>query len=196
VPDLTISETTQLLRAWAGGNQQALENLTPHVYRELRRLAAHHLQNERVGLSLQPTELVHELYLRLVNVNQLEWQHRAHFFAVAAKLMRQILVDRARHRLAAKRGGKQRIVGLEVVDLEQTLDLMSKRSSELVALDDALNALAAMDNRKARIVELRFFAGLGVKETAEVVGVSADTVTRDWKLARAWLMRELNAAEG
>lgn len=186
--DLPISKTTQLLQAWAGGDERALAELTPRVYRELRRLAGHFLKNERSGQTLQATELVHEVYMRLVDVNQLDWQHRAHFFAVAATLMRRILLDRARRRSAAKRDGNR-----QGVDLEEALDLSSVRSRELIALDDALNALASVDPRKARIVELRFFAGLDVKETAEVVGVSPDTVMRDWKTARAWLLTELSA---
>jgi RNA polymerase sigma factor (TIGR02999 family) len=186
--DTAISETTQLLRAWAGGDADALGQLTPRVYRELRKLARHYLLKERPGHTLQTTELVHEVYLRLVDVNQLDWQHRAHFFAVAATLMRQILLDRARRGLAAKRGGRP-----QAVDLDQALDVASRRPRELIALDDALSALAGLDARKARIVELRFFAGLSVKETAEVVRVSPDTVMRDWKFARAWLLKELDA---
>jgi RNA polymerase sigma factor (TIGR02999 family) len=180
------AETTQLLRAWAGGDEQALTELVPRVQRELRRLAGHFLQNERSGATLQATDLVQEVYLRLVDINQLDWQHRAHFFAVSATMMRRILLDRARRRSAAKRGGKP-----EMVDLEKAIDLGSNQSHELIALDDALNALAEIDPRKARIVELRFFAGLEVKETAEVLGVSPETVMRDWKLARAWLLAEL-----
>jgi RNA polymerase sigma factor (TIGR02999 family) len=185
----SISETTQLLRAWAGGDQQALEALIPRVYRELRRLAGRCLQNERQGQTLQVTDLVHEAYLHLADVSRLEWQHRNHFFAVSATLMRRILVDRARKRMAAKRGGRA-----EGIDVEQALDVASKRPAEIVALDDALNELARMAPRKARIVELRFFAGLGVQETADVVGVSSDTVMRDWRLAKAWLLKELTTA--
>jgi RNA polymerase sigma factor (TIGR02999 family) len=185
--DSSSSETTQLLRAWADGDSGALEQLTPRVYRELRRVAAHLLQNERPGYTLQSADLVHEVYLRLVNARELEWQHRAHFFAVAATLMRRILLDRARRRAAAKRGGKAR-----PLDLDKSLDVAQAKARELVALDDALNALAEVDPRKSRIVELRFFGGLSVKETAEVVKVSSDTVMRDWKLARAWLLTELS----
>jgi RNA polymerase sigma factor (TIGR02999 family) len=181
------TDTTQLLRAWASGNSEALQELTPRVYRELRRVAAHLLQNERPGFSLQSTDLVHEVYLRLVNARELEWQHRAHFFAVSATLMRRILLDRARRRAAAKRGGK-----VEPLDLTRTLDIGQTKARQLVALDDALNALAEVDPRKSRIVELRFFGGLSVKETAEVVKVSSDTVMRDWKMARAWLLTELS----
>jgi RNA polymerase sigma factor (TIGR02999 family) len=180
------TDTTQLLRAWAGGDERALTDLVPRVHLELSRLAGRLLQNERPGLTLQATDLVQEVYLRLVDIHQLDWQHRAHFFAVAATMMRRILLDRARRRCAAKRGRR-----LAVVDIDKAVDLSAKRSQELIALDDALNALAEIDPRKARIVELRFFAGLEVKETAEVVGVSPETVMRDWKLARAWLLNEL-----
>jgi len=182
------ADTTQLLRAWAGGDSQALQHLMPRVYRELRRVAAHLLQNERPGHSLQSADLVHEAYLRLVNANELEWQHRAHFFAVSATLMRRILLDRARRRQAAKRGGRALPLDLEP---GKSLDVAQGRARELVALDDALNALAEVDPRKSRIVELRFFGGLSVKETAKVVGVSEGTVMRDWKTARAWLLSEM-----
>lgn len=187
MPDSAMVETTQLLRAWAGGDERALESLIPRVYRELRKLAGHFLRNERAGRSLEVTDLVHEVYLKLVDVNELNWEHRAHFFAVSANLMRRILLDRARRRHAVKRGGEATIV-----NLDGAFELSSKRSRELIALDDALNTLAAMDSRKARIVELRFFAGLGVEETAQVIGVSPETVMRDWKLARAWLSREMS----
>jgi len=183
----SIADTTQLLRAWAGGDSQALQQLTPRVYRELRHVASHLLQNERPGYSLQSSDLVHEVYLRLVNARELEWQHRAHFFAIASTLMRRILLDRARRKGAEKRGGKA-----QPLDLTQTLDVAQVQARELVALDDALDTLAEVDPRKARIVELRFFGGLSVKETAEVVNVSSDTVMRDWKLARAWLLTELS----
>jgi RNA polymerase sigma-70 factor, ECF subfamily len=185
--DSSSADTTQLLRAWASGDSSALEELTPRVYRELRRMAARLLQNERPGYSLQSTDLVHEVYLRLVNTNELQWQHRAHFFAVSATLMRRVLLDRARRKAAAKRGGKAR-----ALDLDRTVDVAQTKARELLALDDALNALAAVDPRKSRIVELRFFGGLSVKETAEVVKVSSDTVQRDWKMARAWLLTELS----
>lgn len=183
------ADTTQLLRAWADGDSQALQQLTPRVYRELRRMAGRLLQNERPGHTLQSTDLVHEVYLRLVNAREVDWQHRAHFFAISATMMRRILLDRARRRAAAKRGGKG-----EPLDLDKTIDLAQTQARQVVALDDALNALAEVDPRKARIVELRFFGGLSVKETAEVVKVSSDTVMRDWKLARAWLLTELSHA--
>ncbi len=184
--DEPISETTQLLRAWAAGDAEALKLLTPRVYRELRRMAGHFLKNERPGRTLNSVDLVHETYLRLVDVRQVDWQHRAHFFAVSATMMRRILLDRARKRLAVKRGGKQK-----VLDLDAALEVTSVRARELVALDDALNTLATVDPRKAQIVELRFFGGLSVEETAEIVKVSVDTVMRDWKLARAWLLTQL-----
>jgi RNA polymerase sigma factor (TIGR02999 family) len=185
-----VSETTQLLRAWADGDPQALSALVPRVYRELRRLAGRCLQGEQPGQTLQATDLVHEAYLRLTDVSRLDWQHRSHFFAVSATLMRRIVVDRARRRMAAKRGGMVVVPGGSMV-IEQALDLHSKRSADLVSLDDALTALASVAPRKARIVELRFFAGLSVPETAEVIGVSEQTVMRDWKLAKAWLLCEL-----
>jgi RNA polymerase sigma factor (TIGR02999 family) len=187
MPTTLSPGTTQLLQAWAGGDGRALEELVPRVYRELRRLAGKLLKNERKGETLQATDLVHEVYVRLIEVTQMDWQHRAHFFAVSANLMRRILVDRARRRSAAKRGGKR-----AVVNLDERLDLASTRSRELIALDDALSTLSAIDARRARIVELRFFGGLDVKETAEIVGLSPETVMRDWKLARAWLLAELS----
>lgn len=181
------SETTQLLRAWADGDQGALERLTPRVYRTLRRIAGHQLKNERAGDSMQATALVHEAYLELIDVTNVDWQHRAHFYAVSAQIMRHILLDRARKRLAAKRGGSA-----EQVNLDEVPDLSGSRAGELVALDDALTTLAKLDERKARVVELRFFGGLSVEETAEVVGVSPETVMRDWKFARSWLHAELS----
>lgn len=183
----STSETTQLLRAWAGGDQCALERLTPRVYRTLRRIAGHHLQNERRGDSLQATALVHEAYLELIEVTNVDWQHRAHFFAVSAQIMRHILLDRARRRVAEKRGGHA-----EHVNLDEVADLGQDRSTELIALEDALNTLAANDARKARVVELRFYGGLSVEETAAVLQVSPETVMRDWKFARSWLQAELS----
>ena len=180
-------DTTQLLQAWAGGDERALEELVPRVYRELRRLAGKLLKNERKGETLQATDLVHEVYVRLMEAARMDCRHRAHFFAVSASLMRRILVDRARRRSAAKRGGRK-----TVVNLDERLELSSARSRELIALDDALSTLSAIDARRARIVELRFFGGLDVKETAEIVGLSPETVMRDWKLARAWLLAELS----
>jgi RNA polymerase sigma factor (TIGR02999 family) len=180
------SETTQLLRAWASGDQAALEQLTPRVYDELRRIAGHFMRDERPGRTIQTTALVHEAYLKLIDVTNVDWQHRAHFFAISAQIMRHILLDRARRRVAAKRGGVA-----PRVNLDEVPDIGSGRARELIVLDDALNALAKVDPRKARVIELRFFAGLSVEETAEVLKVSSDTVKRDWRLARAWLLAEL-----
>ncbi len=188
MPDSSVSETTQLLRAWAGGDEKALEALVPRVYRELRRVAGRCLRNEGASPSLQATDLVHEAYLRLADISSLDWQHRNHFFAVSANLMRRILVDRARRRMAVKRG--QRVPG---IDVTRVVDLASHRPAEIVALDDALTTLARVAPRKARVVELRFFAGLEVNETAQVLGVSSDTVMRDWRLAKAWLLKEISA---
>jgi RNA polymerase sigma factor (TIGR02999 family) len=182
------SETTQLLRAWAGGDEAALERLAPRVYNELRRIAGHCMQNERPGRTIQTTALVHEAFLKLIDVTNVDWQHRAHFFAISAQIMRRILLDRARRRVAAKRGGPR-----EKVNLDELPELGSGRARELIRLDDALTALADVDARKARVIELRFFGGLTVEETAEVLKVSADTVLRDWRLARAWLLAELRS---
>jgi RNA polymerase sigma-70 factor, ECF subfamily len=181
------SETTQLLRAWAEGDRNALERLTPHVYRTLRRIAGHHLQNERPGNTLQATALVHEAYLELIDITNVDWQHRAHFFAVSAQIMRHILLDHVRRRVAAKRGGHA-----ERLDLDELPDLSGDRAKELIALEDALNALAAIDARKARVVELRFYGGLSVEESAAVLEISPETVMRDWKFARSWLQAELS----
>ncbi len=186
--DSHISETTELLQAWADGDQDALRALIPRVYRELRRVAGRCLRDEGAAETLQVTDLVHEAYLRLADMSRLDWQHRNHFFAVSATLMRRILVDRARRRLTAKHGHRTTGIGVE-----QAIALTANRPAEIVALDDALNTLAQVAPRKARIVELRFFAGLEVGETAQVLGVSPDTVMRDWRLARAWLLKELTA---
>jgi len=181
------SETTQLLRAWADGDRGALEKLTPRVYRTLRRIAGYQLRNERAGNSMQATALVHEAYLELIDVTNVDWQHRAHFFAVSAEIMRHILIDRARRRVSAKRGGSA-----ERVSLDELPELSGGRAAELVALDDALNTLGGIDARKARVVELRFFGGLSVEETAQVLAISPETVMRDWKFARSWLHAELS----
>jgi len=188
VANSASADTTQLLRAWATGDSEALQQLTPRVYRELRRVAGRLLQNEAAGQTLQSTDLVHEAFLRLVNAREVDWQHRAHFFAVSATLMRRILMDRARRKAADKRGGKP-----QQLDLERAPVMAPAHGRELLALDDALNTLAQVDPRRARIVELRFFGGLSVKEIAEVVKISPDTVMRDWKVARAWLLTELNS---
>lgn len=182
-----IQETTRLLQDWARGDQQALVQLLPRVYREIRRIAAHAIRNERAGYSMQATDLVHEAYLRLVDVNQLDWKDRAHFLGVAATTMRRVLLDRARRRLRAKR--KAHRVPL---NLDETLHQSSDQSRELLALHDALQTLAQFDPRKARVVELRFFGGMDVRETAEIVGVSPETVMRDWKMARSWLLIQLD----
>jgi RNA polymerase sigma-70 factor (ECF subfamily) len=181
----SIGEVSGLLRAWGGGDRAALDRLTPIVYEELRRLASHYMRGERPGHSLQATALVNEAYVRLVDYKGMQWQNRAHFFAVSAQLMRRILVDHARrHNL--KRGG-----GVQHVSLDETAIVGSDRAPDLVALDDALDALARLDSRKVQVVEMRFFGGLSVEETAEVLKVSAVTVMRDWSTAKAWLYREL-----
>jgi RNA polymerase sigma-70 factor (ECF subfamily) len=176
---------SQLLRAWSDGDRRALDELTPIVYAELRRLAHRYMRRERSGHSLQTTALVNEAYMRLVDYNRMQWQNRAHFFAVSAQLMRRILVDRARrHNL--KRGGD-----VLHVSLGEAVGLGADHDIDLVGLDDALNALAAVDPRKARVVEMRFFAGLSVEETATVLNISPVTVRRDWSSAKIWLYREL-----
>jgi RNA polymerase sigma-70 factor, ECF subfamily len=188
--DVEESETTELLRAWAKGEEAALDRLTPRVYRELRRVAGHFMQNENPGRTIQATALVHEAYLRLIDVTNVDWQHRAHFFAVSARIMRNILLDTARARVSAKRGGNQ-----ARVDLDEIPDVSGTGGRDLIALDDALNALAAIDPRRARVIELRFFGGLGVEETAEVLQIAPITVMRDSRLARAWLKRELSVKQ-
>jgi RNA polymerase sigma factor (TIGR02999 family) len=186
------SETTQLLRDWAGGNAGALEELVPRVYRELRRIAGHCMQGERPGRSIQTTALVHDAYLKLIDVANVDWRHRAHFYAVSAQIMRRILLDRARRRTSAKRGGNSPVIRLDPIHLDEVPDVFSGHARELIALDDALQVLAGVDPRKAQVIELRFFGGLTAEETAEVLKVSPDTVLRDWKLARAWLLAELS----
>jgi len=178
-------EVSGLLRAWSEGDQNALEQLTPIVYDELHRLARRYMKRERPGHSLQTTALVNEAYMRLVDYRHMQWQNRAHFFAVAAQSMRRILVEHAR-RQNLKRGG-----GVRHVSLEEAAVVGGDEEADLMALDDAMNALARIDPRKVRVVEMRFFAGLSVEETAEVLKVSAITVKRDWRAARAWLYREL-----
>jgi RNA polymerase sigma-70 factor (ECF subfamily) len=190
MPPDTPLEITGLLRKWGNGEEGALDELTPLVYAELRRLARHHLAAERREQILNTTALVHEAWLRLVTVKDTRWEDRAHFFALCAQLMRRILVDHARARLRARRGGEA-----QCVSLEEGLLVTDARSPALAALDDALNALSALDGRQGRVVELRFFGGLSVEETAEVLKVSPDSVKRDWRLAKAWLMRELSGAE-
>jgi RNA polymerase sigma factor (TIGR02999 family) len=178
---------TALLLAWGDGDPEALNELVPLVQNELRQLARRHLRRERAGHTLQATALVNEAYLRLIEIKRVRWQNRAHFFAMASRVMRRILVDAARARGYQKRGG-----GAEHVSLDEALVVSNQPSHDLVALDDALNALAAFDARKSQVVEMRFFAGLTVDETAAVLHVSPDTVMRDWRLAKAWLLRELS----
>jgi RNA polymerase sigma factor (TIGR02999 family) len=178
---------TSLLLAWGRGDRSALDQLMPLVEDELRRVARRQMARERVGHTLQATALVNEAYLRLIEVNQVQWRNRAHFFAMASRMMRRILVDAARAHRYQKRGG-----GAEKVSLDEALVVSSEPRHELIALDDALNALTAIDLRKSQVVEMRFFAGLSVEETAEALHVSADTVMRDWRLARVWLLRELS----
>jgi len=179
-------DITGLLLAWEAGDGGAVDRLVPLVYDELRRLAHRHMQAEQPGHTLQTTALVHEAFLRLVDVKHVRFQHRAQFFALAAQLMRRVLVDAARARAASKRGGE-----VLHVSLPDNLAVADGNGVDLIALDDALAALAAFDARKAKVVELRYFGGLSVDETAEVLHVSAETVMRDWKMARLWLLREL-----
>jgi|SRR4051812_13187581 len=179
-------DVTGLLRAWGQGDETALQQLVPLVYEQLRASARRYMARERRGHTLQTTALIHETYLRLVNVRHVRWQNRAQFFGICAQLMRRILVDIARSHGYQKRGG-----GRHRVDLDDALLVSSQPGTDLVALDEALQRLAEVDDRKSRVVELRFFGGLSVKETAEVMNVSGDTVMRDWKLAKVWLLREL-----
>jgi RNA polymerase sigma-70 factor (ECF subfamily) len=183
--ETAAGDVSQLLQAWTGGDQNALETLTAIVYDELRRLARLYMRQERPGHSLQTTALVNEAYIRLVDYKRMQWQNRAHFFAVSAQLMRRILVDHAR-RHNQKRGGDA-----QQVSLEEAAQVTGDRTTDLVALDDAMNALARVDPRKMQVVEMRFFGGLSVEETAEVLNVSPVTVMRDWSTAKAWLYREL-----
>ncbi len=180
-------DVTQLLFAWSKGDETALERLIPVVYDELRRLARHYMSEERPEHTLQTTALVNEAYLRLMDYKRMNWHDRAHFFAVCAQLMRRILVDHARRRLYQKRGA-----GKHPVSLDEAVVVPTQVNQDLVAIDDALTALARIDMRKSSIVELRFFGGLDIEETAEVLKVSARTVTREWRKAKAWLYRELN----
>jgi len=180
-------EITELLQAWRQGDEHALEKLTPQVYRELHRAARGCMARERGGHTLQTTALINELYLRLFDLKLIDWQNRAHFFALCARQMRRILTDQARARQSHKRGG-----GAQPVSLDVAPAVAPEASVDLVAVDDALNRLAKEDERKSQVVEMRFFGGLSVEETAEVLKVSAETVMRDWKLAKAWLLRDLS----
>jgi RNA polymerase sigma factor (TIGR02999 family) len=181
------SQVTKLLQVWRAGDPKALDALLPLVYDELRRLAHHHLKNERPEHTLQSAALVHEAYFRLVGQDLPELESRAHFFAVAAQLMRQILVDYARRRRASKRGS-----GVCMLTLDDAVALPQRKEVDVVALDDALNTLAEVDPRQSRVVELRFFAGLSLEETSQVMGIATATVQRDWTAARAWLHREIS----
>lgn len=184
-------QVTRLLVDWGQGNKEALDLLTPIVYRELHNLAARYLRLERHAATLQPTALVHEAYLKLVAQDAPDWQSRSHFFGVAAHLMRQILVDNARKHKTEKRGG-----GLANVPLDEALSLAPERSAGVIALDDALNQLAVVDERKAKVIELRFFGGMTVDETAEALGISVATVGREQRLAEAWLHRTMSRTAG
>jgi RNA polymerase sigma factor (TIGR02999 family) len=179
-------QVTERLIAWSNGDQAALEDVMQAVYHELKRMADRYLRFESPGNTLQPTALVHEAYLRLIDQTQVNWQNRSHFFGVAARMMRRILVDHARTRRRDKRGGAATKLSLDVA-----MNLGSGREADLVSLDDALKALADLDSRKSQVVELRFFGGLSVEETAEALNVSPQTVLRDWRLAKAWLYREI-----
>lgn len=183
----TRAGVTQLLRAWSEGDDGALEQLAPLVERELHRLAHKYMRREGPGKTLQTTALVNEVFLRLIDIQEVSWQNRAHFFAVSAKMMRRILTDFARSRQYQKRGG-----GAVQVSWDAVLEVSEQPDADIVALDDALNELALLDSRKAQVVELRFFGGLSVEETSEVLKVSQQTVMRDWKFAKAWLMRALS----
>jgi RNA polymerase sigma factor (TIGR02999 family) len=186
------AEITTLLKAWRHGDRAALDRLTPLVYEHLRRLARQYVRKEQSREQLDATALVHEAYVKLVDARSVDWQDRAHFYAVSARIMRRILVDAARARASTKRGGKmQRVDRSSVVDLDRLPAQGTERAVEICVLDDALIALAQMDPRRAQVIELRFFGGLSVEETAEALHVSPQTVMRDWKLARAWLAREM-----
>ncbi|HKW62859.1 MAG TPA: sigma-70 family RNA polymerase sigma factor [Candidatus Acidoferrum sp.] len=189
MPELPSQPVSALLGKWRAGDQEALQVLIPLVYEELRRIAQHHLRRERPDHTLQSTALVHEAYLRLNKQGPAEVENRAHFLAVASQLMRQILVDHARKHRAAKRGG-----GLKL-ELQDAMAVQNARNVDLIALDHALNELARLDPQQSRIVEMRFFGGLSIEDTAEVIGVSRTTVKREWATARAWLLREMGRKE-
>jgi len=187
IPSLPPQEVTQLLVDWGNGNQAALDRLMPLVYTELRQLAHRYMRRERPGHTMQTTALIHEAYLRLVDQNQVRWQHQAHFFGIAARLMRQILIEHARSHTRAKRGG-----GVGTISLDEVAIVSQARATELLALDDALERLATIDPRKSQVVELRFFGGLSVEEAAQVLNIAPNTVLRDWRMAKAWLRREIS----
>ena len=186
----SVHDVTALLASWTEGDEDALNRLLPLVEQQLRQLARRQMDAERPGHLLQATALVNEAYLKLVDIQRMRWQNRAHFFAVAARLMRRILVDAARSQQYRKRGGRA-----QHVSLDEALLVTPEASQQLMALDDALHALAAVAERKSRVVELRYFGGLSVDETAEVLKVSPETVMRDWKFAKTWLLRELSRHE-
>jgi RNA polymerase sigma-70 factor (ECF subfamily) len=181
-----VDDITTLLVAWGRGDEAALQQLIPLVHRKLHEIARRCLKGERPGQTLQPTALVNEAYLRLIDVRRMSWNDRTHFFAMSARLMRRVLVDFARSRQYQKRGG-----GVMKVSLDEAHEVSIERGQDLVALDEALTTLSSIDERKARVIEMRFFGGLTAEETAAVLDVSRETVLRDWRLARAWLMREL-----
>jgi RNA polymerase sigma factor (TIGR02999 family) len=187
IPDRT-DDTTALLHAWGRGDRAALDRLIPLVHGELRRLAGRHMRHERAGHTLQASALVNEAYLRLIDVNQIRWQNRAHFFAMASRIMRRILVDAARAKGYRKRAGGMK------VSLDEADSLAATPIHDFVALDDALTALEALDPRKCQVVEMRFFGGMSVEETAEALHLSIGTIKRDWRLAKSWLARELDAS--
>ena len=180
-------EVTLLLEKWSGGDQKALDELMPLVYGELRRLASAHFRRERPGHTLQSTAVVHEAFMRLVNQRDVRWQNRAHFYGIAAQMIRRILLDYARSHQAGKRGA-----GVVKLQLDEALGVPDRKDLDLVALDDALQRLAELDERQSRIVELRYFSGLSIEETAEVMQISPATVKREWNSARAWLFREMS----
>ena len=184
------SDATELLLAWSNGDDSAFDKLVPLVYQELRALAQRYMRRERSDHTLQATALVNEAYVRLIDVNRIKWQNRTHFLAVAAQTMRRILVDFARQRRRQKRGGDA-----VRVTIDDAMEIAQENSTDLVALSDALSALATFDQRMSQVVELRFFGGLSVQETAQVLNVSPETVNRDWKTAKAWLLRELSRAK-
>lgn len=183
----TSHDVTQLLQSWSHGNRQALADLLPLVYDELRRLAAGYMRFEAPGHTLQATALVHEAYMKLIQQRDVTWKSRSHFFGIAAQMIRRILVDHIRATRAQKRGA-----GFAALSLDEAIGVSEKKNWEIIALDEALKTLARMDPQQARIVELRFFAGLSIEETAEIVGISPATVKRDWVTAKAWLFRELS----
>jgi len=191
----TSNEITQLLLAWSEGDEQALDRLIPLVYDELHRLAQSYMRKERAGQTLQTTALIHEAYLRLIDANQVQWRNRAHFFGIAARLMRQILAGAARERGCQKRGGGAERVSLDEAMVDEAMVIDERLDEDVVALDEALGELAQFDARKVQVVEMRFFGGLTEDEIAAALGVSPETVRRDWRLARSWLRRKLSGEQ-